>query len=38
VNLKHIEKVNPKEVLVNGKEIPVSENSRAELLQKLNLF
>lgn len=38
VNLKHIEKVNPKEVLVNGKEIPVSENSRTELLQKLNLF
>lgn len=38
VNLKHIEKVNPKEVLVNGKEIPVSESSRAELLQKLNLF
>lgn len=38
VNLKHIEKVNPKEVLVNGKEIPVSENSRQELLQKLNLF
>ena len=38
VNLKHIEKVNPKEVLINGKEIPVSENSRAELLQKLNLF
>ncbi len=38
VNLKHIQKVNPKEVLVNGKEIPVSENSRNELLQKLNLF
>jgi DNA-binding LytR/AlgR family response regulator len=38
VNLKHIQKVNPKEVLVNGKEIPVSENSRTELLQKLNLF
>ncbi|MBI3519330.1 MAG: LytTR family transcriptional regulator DNA-binding domain-containing protein [Bacteroidetes bacterium] len=38
VNLHHIEKVNPKEVIVNGKEIPVSENSRAELIQKLNLF
>jgi DNA-binding LytR/AlgR family response regulator len=38
VNLNHIQKVNPKEVLVNGKEIPVSENSRNELLQKLNLF
>jgi DNA-binding LytR/AlgR family response regulator len=38
VNLKHIEKVNPKEVLVDGKEIPVSENSRTELLKKLNLF
>lgn len=38
VNLKHIEKVNPKEVLINGKEIPVSEGSRQELLQKLNLF
>ena len=36
--VKLIEKVNPKEVLVNGKEIPVSENSRQELLQKLNLF
>lgn len=38
VNLKHIQKVNPKEVLVNGKEIPVSENSRNVLLQTLNLF
>lgn len=38
VNLNHIQKVNPKEVIVNGKEIPVSENNRSELLQKLNLF
>lgn len=38
VNLQHIQKVNPKDVIVNNKEIPVSENSRSELLQKLNLF
>lgn len=38
VNLKHIQKVNPKEVLVNGKEIALSENSRSDLMQKLNLF
>jgi DNA-binding LytR/AlgR family response regulator len=35
VNLKHIEKVNPKEVLVNGKEIPVSENSRARIIAEV---
>lgn len=38
VNLNHVQKVNPRDVLVNGKEIPVSESSRSDLLQKLNLF
>jgi hypothetical protein len=38
VNLKHIEKVHPKEVLINGKEIPVSESSRARIITEIEFI
>lgn len=38
VNLNHIQQINPKSILLDGKEIPVSEAHRSSLLERVNLF
>lgn len=38
VNIKKIEKVAPKAVFINNKEIPMSENCRTSILEHINLF
>ncbi len=38
VNLEKIEKIEPKSVTISGKEIPLSESNKSELLQRVNLF
>ena len=39
VNLEQISQINPKSlVLIDGKEIPVSDSHRSELLKRVNLF
>lgn len=38
VNLGHISQINPKSLVLNGKDIPVSDANRSELLERVNLF